>query len=168
MDQLILMRHAKAVPAEGAPDDHARALAARGHADAAAAGVALARTGLAPTLALVSTARRTRETFDGVRPHLGDCAVRFVDALYDAEAETIFNIAVRDGAGTACVLVIGHNPGLHDLAAWLVRDAADGSRLARNVLAGFPTSAFAAFAVNGDVFRAPGARLLDAYAPRRD
>ena len=58
--QLILLRHAKAANAEAGMDDFARPLAERGLKDVAVVGRLLASHGLAPDLALVSPARRTR------------------------------------------------------------------------------------------------------------
>ena len=66
MRQLILMRHAQAVGAAPAGGDRERALSAAGRAEAVRIGQALKARGVRPDLAMVSAARRTRETWTGV------------------------------------------------------------------------------------------------------
>ncbi len=63
MHQLILLRHAKAVP-EGKGPDHERALTDIGRAAATAIGQAMKKAGLAPEVVLVSTATRTQGTLE--------------------------------------------------------------------------------------------------------
>jgi phosphohistidine phosphatase len=161
MKDLILLRHAKAVAADGAPDDRARALTERGRRDAKAAGDALREARAAADAVLVSSAARTRETAAVALQGLGLPEPTFLDDLYLAEPETIW--AAAQAAGAARVLVVGHNPGLHDLAAHLVRQSGDRSRLARAVEEGFPTSAFAIFALDGDVLAAAAPRFITAW-----
>jgi phosphohistidine phosphatase len=140
MRQLILFRHAKAVPADGHPDDFERELAATGRTDAPLVAKALADAGAAPTVALVSEARRTRETWEAARQAFPKTEAVFLGSLYLAPAETLLLEAERVGA--ANVMVIAHNPGLHELAARLAhRNASDDVR----VRAKFPTAACALF-----------------------
>ena len=165
MRTLILMRHAKAVRAHEADSDKARGLTERGRREAAAAGAAMAAAGLKPDLALVSTSQRTRETAAHALPNF-TLETRFEEALYHAAPESIWDaFAACDGA---CVVVIGHNPGMAELASGLVRQAHDGSKLAREFSGHFPTAAFAAFEVKGDLMRAAGPRLFAAWKPERD
>ena len=161
---LILMRHAKAVKGGEAPSDEARALAPRGRRDAAAAGAALAEAGLAPTLALVSTATRTRETAEYALQGLR-LETRFEDALYHAAPEGLWDAFMACDAES--VVLIGHNPGMGDLVAQLIHQAHDGSKLARDFAGHFPTAAFAAFEIRGDLMRAAGPRLIAAWKPER-
>ena len=89
--RLMLLRHAKAEKAEPGERDHERALNDRGHKDAARIGAYLAKHALVPDAVLVSTARRTRETWDGVAQALsGKPAVRFEERLYNGTAATAF------------------------------------------------------------------------------
>ncbi|MFT3729399.1 MAG: histidine phosphatase family protein [Terricaulis sp.] len=165
MRTLILLRHAKAVRAHEAPDDKSRMLTGRGRREATEAGVAMAAAGLKPTLALVSTAVRTRET---AAFGLADFRLeqRFEDALYHAAPEGIWDaFAASDGES---VVVVGHNPGVGELASILVHQAHDGSKLARDLSGHFPTSAYAAFEIRGDLMRAAGSRLLSAWKPDRE
>jgi phosphohistidine phosphatase len=115
MRQLVLIRHAKAVAA--AADDFDRALAAEGREAASRVAAALAAAGAAPEIALVSDARRTRETWELAKPSFGAAEEKFLHSLYDAPAETLMQAAERAGANA--VMVVGHNPGLHDLASRL-------------------------------------------------
>jgi phosphohistidine phosphatase len=115
MRQLILVRHAKAVPAGGQIDDFDRPLADQGRSEAPTVARKLAAAGAAPQLALVSTARRCRETWAAMQDAFPGVEAKFIEDFYDAPAE-----ALLEGAGAAGlerVLVLAHNPGLHELAA---------------------------------------------------
>jgi phosphohistidine phosphatase len=67
---LILIRHAKSDWEHPALDDHDRPLNARGQRSAPRIGAWLAAQGLAPDAVLCSTARRTRETWQGIATRL--------------------------------------------------------------------------------------------------
>lgn len=164
MRTLILLRHAKAVQAHEAPSDKARGLTGRGRRDAAAAGAALEDAGLRPTLALVSTAERTRQTAELALANTA-AEARFEDALYHAAPESLWD-AFCD-ADAESVIIVGHNPGVAELVAMLVQQAHDGSKLAREFAGNFPTAAFSAFEVRGELMRAAGPRLIAAWKPTR-
>lgn len=121
--RLILMRHAKSDWGSPAIADHARPLNARGRRNAPAMGDWLRQHGYLPETALVSTARRTRETWQGLGLR---AKPRFSDALYHAAPEDM--LAELRNAHGACVLLLGHNPGIAELAAALVADAPDHPR----------------------------------------
>jgi len=166
MRTLILLRHAKAVRAHEADSDEERGLTGRGRRDAAAAGAAMEDAGLKPALALVSIAERTRQTAEN---GLADFSleIRFEDALYHAAMEGVWDAFAASDAES--VVIVGHNPGIGELVAHLVRQAHDGSKLAREFSGHFPTAAFAAFEIRGDLLRAAGPRLIAAWkAPRSD
>lgn len=165
MRTLILLRHAKAVRAHEAPSDEARGLTGRGRREAALAGAAMEDAGLKPTLALVSSAERTRETAEHGLQNF-KLETRFEDALYHAAPEGIWDAFTASEAES--VVVIGHNPGIGELASMLVHQAHDGSKLARDLSGHFPTAAFAAFEIRGDLLRAAGPRLLTAWKPDRE
>jgi phosphohistidine phosphatase len=142
MSTLYLLRHAKAVPQD--PDgDAARALAERGRKAAAAMGRFLATLAPAPVLVLCSTSRRTRQTLDLVVPFLAEPPqLLFEEGLYLAEARQLLTRLRRVPAGTASVLLVGHNPGMQELAARLAEGTGGpASRLET----GFPTAALAEF-----------------------
>jgi phosphohistidine phosphatase len=107
--RLLLLRHAKAVPS--AASDHARELSRRGLRDAVAVGQAIVRQGWRPDVALVSDARRTRETFEGLALGKGT-VLRLERTLYDATPETILKTIAQAGSEAGTLLVVGHNPGI--------------------------------------------------------
>jgi phosphohistidine phosphatase len=162
---LILFRHAKAVRAHEANSDEARGLTGRGRRDAAAAGAAMEDAGLKPTLALVSKSERTRETAAFGLQNFA-LETRVDGALYHAPPEGIWDAFIASDAES--VVIVGHNPGMAELVSILVHQAHDGSKLAREFAGHFPTAAFAAFEIKGDLLRAAGPRLVAAWKPVRD
>jgi phosphohistidine phosphatase len=165
MRTLILLRHAKAVRAHEADSDEERGLTGRGRRDAAAAGAAMEDAGLKPTLALVSIAERTRQTAEHGLANF-KLEKRFEDALYHAAPEGIWDAFSSSDAPS--VVIVGHNPGIGELASRLVHQAHDGSKLARDLSGHFPTAAFAAFEIKGELLRAAGTSLIAAWKPARD
>lgn len=113
MKRLILMRHAKSRWDSPGIEDHARPLNGRGRSSARLMGNWLRAHDFLPDQALVSDARRTRETFAG----LGiACDTAFLPALYLAGQEQMLRI-LRQATGEV-VLMLGHNPGI----GWLAQD----------------------------------------------
>lgn len=142
MKTLYVLRHAKAAP-EASGGDAARPLVKRGRKAAKAMAEFLRGLKPTPELILCSPAARTRETLEIMLTALQPTpAVNFEDRLYLASAERLFERLRGLPPKTQSVLLIGHNPGLHELTARLV---ADPSPLA----AGFPTAALAALDVSG-------------------
>ena len=139
MRRLILLRHAKADRAQPGERDIDRRLVERGRKEAALIGGYMASHGLTPERVLVSPAVRTQETWKfasaGGRPA---SAAATVERLYDASAQTIFAVVKDAPVAARCVLVVGHNPGVHELALALI---ASGDIEAREQLAEkLPTS----------------------------
>lgn len=170
MRQLLLLRHAKSSWDDAALPDKDRTLTPRGRRAAAAMRLAMRDLGLAPDLVLVSTARRTQQTLEALEPWDDTPLIEPMDQLYLASASQLL-ASLRAVAETVrSVMVIAHNPGLHDLALELcghppptaAKDAADS--LAR----GFPTAGLAEFVVSVPWSRlAPGqARLVRFLTPR--
>ena len=135
MDRLILLRHGKAEADAPTGQDFDRALTDRGRRDAALVAQALAEADLAPDLALVSPAARARETWEQAAPFFPCAKVEWAPALYNIDPQAILDLAA--GQAPRTVMVVGHNPGLGDLAAFLAREAGAGE------LHGFPTGAAA-------------------------
>jgi len=99
--RLILLRHAKSEKPEGGMSDHARRLNARGKSDAPMIGAYMARHALIPDLVLVSTAERTRQTWERVAAALPTLPpVVYEERLYNAGAEAIIAL-VKGTAATA-------------------------------------------------------------------
>jgi phosphohistidine phosphatase len=113
---LVLLRHGKSDWSGGEPD-HERPLAPRGRRQAAEAGRWLAAHVGHLDLALVSTAARAAATWDVASAELADPPpVRHEESAYAASAGTLLGLlrALPDDVGT--VVLVGHNPGLEDLA----------------------------------------------------
>jgi phosphohistidine phosphatase len=148
MHRLILMRHAKTERAAASGLDRDRALTQRGREDALLMGRVLFEKGLRPDLALVSTATRTRQTWELMQEAFGDVEVRMEPALYNASSDTLRRHVEAAEEEAGCLLVLAHNPGVHMLAhQYLIESAASPSVMDR-MAAGFPTAAAAAFEVD--------------------
>jgi len=170
MRQLLLLRHAKSCEGDPQLPDHARKLNARGRQDAAAMRQAMRELGLAPDIVLVSTAARTIETLEKLNPWDETPLIEAMESLYLAPAARMLSI-LRDTPKTArSVLVIGHNPGLHQLAILLVGPQAvtDKHSAARRLAESYPTAALAEFAIAGPWHRLDvgGGKLLRFLTPR--
>ena len=122
MKRLILMRHAKTEPWTEGIDDFARALTPVGNEAAEIMAKALKGEGWSPEKAILSTARRTRETGSHLSRIFGACEMVLEDDLYLAGERGIADI-ISDHDGARTLIIIGHNPGLHDLAVRLLREA---------------------------------------------
>ena len=150
MRRLILFRHAKAEPRSPGGQDIERPLSPRGRDDAAIMGAVLARAGLAPDLALVSPARRARDTWQWARDAFPDAAMEVRSGLYNAAPEGVAAEldAGTDGAGT--VMVVGHNPGLQELAVSLLSDGDASAADIDRVSADFATATAVALRIDVD------------------
>ena len=113
---LYLLRHAKSAWDRPLPD-HERPLAARGIRDATAAGKLLARQGWRPDLVLCSTAERTRLTWQRATD-AGAAAgeIRYVEEIYEADTEDLLELVQQSSEEVGSLMLIGHGPGLPDLA----------------------------------------------------
>lgn len=116
---LILMRHAKSDWDDPLLSDIDRPLNARGRASAPAIGQWLADRGHVPGEAIVSSARRTQETWNLMAELFPGTAARTDRALYHAAAQTM--LSVLKGAREPVTMMIGHNPGIADFAGRLAR-----------------------------------------------
>lgn len=190
--RLVLLRHAKS----DWPDvpDHDRPLAKRGRRDAPVAGRWLKREGYVPELVLCSTARRTRETWKLAASEIGASPqVRYEPEAYAATAGTLLELIHGIPARCDTALLIGHNPGISQLAVLLAEpwedarapqqgeapphpeDTASKQQLKapaapgplQRAKAGFPTAAAAVLEFQGDWSSLdPGqARMLDFAIP---
>jgi phosphohistidine phosphatase len=145
MQRLIILRHGDAEKPHAGMDEFDRGRTPEGRAEAARAARLLAEVGAVPALAIVSDARRARETWEAAAPVFPGAEVRFDHALYNAPVHVLMAAADAALAETGAVMLIGHNPGLHGLALDLSRY--DGASQALG--AGFPTGAAAVFAFEG-------------------
>lgn len=150
--------------------DHARPLNARGRQAAVAMRAAMQRMGLAPDLVLVSSARRTLQTLERLQPWDEAPEVRPLDALYLAGTGQLLEVIRAVPEARRSVLLIGHNPGLHDLATLLVGPAAmaQPDAVTQRLAQGYPTGALAVFAVPEpwNELDEGGGRLEHFFGPR--
>ena len=168
MKALYLLRHAKSSWADGDLADHDRPLAPRGRKATRSLARYIAEGGIEPALVLCSTAARARETLDGVSPFLGDDLDVWHEAdLYGASAKEFLRRLRRLPPAVPSVMVVGHNPGLEDLALSLV-GGGDDTALA-GLHAKFPTGALASFLIPDSWAElAPGQATLTAFVVPRD
>ena len=119
--RLLLLRHAKSAWPENVAD-HDRPLAERGRKAAPLIGAYMAREKLIPDLALVSPARRGRETWDIVRKDLPKTITHHdAPGIYEVPADAILEVIRTVEPGVRILLLVGHNPGMEDLAALLAK-----------------------------------------------
>jgi phosphohistidine phosphatase len=120
MRRLMLLRHAKTERAEPGARDHDRKLTKRGRADAPLIGAYMARHGLVPDTALVSPAKRAQETWALVAPCFAKTpSVVDDERIYNATSEMLMGLIAETNPARA-LLLVGHNPGMHDLAVQLI------------------------------------------------
>jgi len=170
MHQLLLLRHAKSSWDDPKLDDRERPLAPRGRQAAASMRLVMRDTGLAPDLVLVSAARRTRETAEALEPWDETPLIELLDELYLAERDSLIRILNGIAVTVRSVLVVAHNPGLHDLALTLAgaQTANHADEDMRRLSRGFPTGALAEFSIatSWDKLGAGGGRLQRFLVPR--
>jgi len=148
MHRLILMRHAQAEPNSPSGGDEARPLSAVGRNEALLMGRALAERGLKPDLALVSSAVRTRQTWEQMHDAFGDVEVRDEPRLYNAPADVLRGFVEASEEEAGCLLVLAHNPGVHALAGDYLSESAASPGILDRLAGGFPTGAAALFTVD--------------------
>jgi len=148
MHRLILMRHAQAEASSPSGGDETRPLSGIGRNEALLMGRALAERGLKPDLALVSSAVRTRQTWDQMHDALGDVEVRDEPRLYNAPAEVLRRFVEDSEDEAGCLLVLAHNPGVHVLATEYLTESAASPAVLERLTGGFPTGAAALFTVD--------------------
>lgn len=133
------MRHAKSDWFSGDGDDFSRPLSDRGIRDARQMGRWLVEGDHLPAAILSSPSRRTRQTLALMADGAGlDLAARteWLDELYHASTGSLRSLLQQQGS-RAAVMVLGHNPGLEELLAFLV----DDDRTIASHAKSFPTAA---------------------------
>lgn len=166
MHQLVLLRHAKAARPNIEFSDHDRPLLPEGKRAATAIGHLMRKCGLAPDVVLVSSALRTQETLEALeaaavwdeRPNIDT-----LPGLYMATTGQIREL-LRDLPETIrSVLVIGHNPGIHDSALGLAGPSSAKPELAR-LNEGYPTASLTEFLISTPWHKiAPGTATLQRF-----
>ena len=166
--RLYALRHAKSSWSDPSLGDHARPLAPRGEEALRRLRRHLARSAVAPDLVLCSSARRTTMTLDGIAAALpARIDTRIEDELYAASSRELLERLHRIADDVSGVMVIGHNPGLEDLALLLVGPADGG--VYRRMATKFPTGALATLTFSGSWAKlAPGTATLESFVVPRD
>ena len=166
MKRLFLLRHAKSSWDDPELDDHERPLAPRGRRAAKLLAGYLSRERVAPALVLCSAARRTRETLERIAPALGeDVRVEIERELYAASERRLLERLRSVGEDVDSVMLIGHNPGVEQLALLL---AGSGQKLDA-VRRKYPTAALATLEFSGPwrELGPSGAELTDFVTPKQ-
>lgn len=147
---LLLMRHAEAESGFGI-EDIDRPLTDRGRSQAENVGRLLAAQGYVPDHVLCSSARRTRQTLEGVLGALEPSRspeTDFSEAVYSAGTDTLLELITYVPAEAGTVLVVAHNPTVAQLAAEF---------LEKPLPAGYPPATVAAVALEVEwLYAAPG------------
>lgn len=135
MRRLMLLRHAKTERDSPTGRDRDRRLDERGRTDAGVIGDWMVRHSALPDRVLVSTAVRTRETWDLLPEAIRRIPVEHVGELYMAEPSDILEVIHTVQDEPKRLLIIAHNPGLHEIAVALTKhgDAAARHELNRNL-----------------------------------
>lgn len=145
--RLVVLRHARAEAF--AADDADRHLTERGRDDATARGRWLAGVTGVPALALVSSAVRTRETWELVSAELdGEVEVRVEEALYGASPDAVLDLLRQLPESVTSVVYVGHNPTAADLAVTLDDGSGDPAGFAR-LSGGLPPAGVAVYDLAG-------------------
>ena len=148
MRRLMLLRHAKTENDAPSGRDQDRRLDHRGHHDAAEIGRWIGRNPPFPSLVLVSPAVRALQTWEVAWEAMKEVVpaphVELMAELYGADVSQLLE-TIRDAASVdpKRLMVVGHNPGMHELAVALggSGDPAGRSALAENL----PTAGLAIF-----------------------
>jgi phosphohistidine phosphatase len=166
--RLILLRHAKSSWGDLSLPDEERPLAPRGERAVELLRAHLRGRGVGVDLVLCSPARRTRETWAGIRAGLPSTPeVRFVPDVYEATANGLLHLLREVDRDVGTVLLIGHNPGMAQLAERLV-GGGDATALDR-LEQGFPTGGLATLSLPVEwADLAPSAARLEEYVRPRD
>lgn len=170
MKTLYVLRHAKAERDAPSGEDYDRPLAPRGRDDAARLGRSLT---VRPDLIVTSSAKRTLETVQHLTAHWPEPpAIRAEETLYLAPASRLLETVRQLPATAHSVLLVGHNPGIGDLAAQLAHQTpgAAPSEMLRRLRLKFPTCALATFEISAENWADAGpdlARLI-AFATPKD
>ena len=143
MKKIILMRHAKSSWSNPGHSDKERPLNNRGQRAAALMGGWLAKSGLHPEHAIVSSSRRTQETWQAMAPLIEPltCGPAVEDALYLAGPETMLDLLRATPDAASSVLMIAHQPGTGALTQLLSGD--DICARCSRAFSHFPTAAVA-------------------------
>lgn len=168
MRRLMLLRHAKSDWSTPGQRDHERPLNPRGREAAGKMGAYMVRHALIPDLVVASTAKRVVETLDlllgAFEPEPRQVAE---GAVYEAGPNALLDIVKATPGAIHNLMLIGHNPGLGELAALLIASGEVEAR--QRLLEKFPTAGLAVidFALDDWAKLHPRAGRLDRFVVPR-
>jgi phosphohistidine phosphatase len=121
MRRLLLLRHAKAERSDPGMQDLSRVLIERGRKDAAKIGAYMAGHALVPDRVVLSPSARTQETWKYASAAFKPApAAMSAERLYDATPHDIIGVVSDSPAAAHTLMLIGHNPGLHEAALMMI------------------------------------------------
>lgn len=168
MKTLYLLRHAKSSWKDPRRDDFDRPLSKRGRAAAQDIGKFLAEHAIAPAHILCSPARRTRETLERAQKKWHrTTSIDYERSLYLADQASLAEHLRRLSDVLPSVMLIGHNPGLQNLALMIV---GDDDPLRPQVNEKFPTGALLVLSLSIERWRdvAPASGRIERLVLPRD
>jgi len=142
MRRLMLLRHAKSDWSTPGQRDHERPLNPRGREAAGKMGAYMVRHALIPDLIVASTAKRVVETLDLLLAAF-EQEPRHVPegAVYEAGPNALLDVVKETPRAVHSLMMVGHNPGLGELAALLIASGEVEAR--QRLLEKFPTAGLA-------------------------
>lgn len=138
MLRLMLFRHAHADRPAGL-DDHERPLSEQGRLQARRMGAYISEQKLVPGIFIVSTSRRTQETWaEAVSAGAITAPKANESRIYESSAGDLLEVVRAQSSEHASIMLVGHNPGVGRLAAWLTGSAepAAAARLQQEFVVG--------------------------------
>ncbi len=121
MLHLHLIRHAKAAVNSKSGSDIDRQLAPKGIRQLLSLQDYLQKSEHQVSEIYVSSAKRTRETYNGIKDHF-KCVVHFKNELYLASLQELHQLVSGINDNHKSILIIGHNGGLSELASYYAGD----------------------------------------------
>ena len=168
MRTLYVLRHAKSDWGDESLRDFDRPLNGRGWKAAKAIGREMRERGLTPDLVLLSPSARTTETLARVEEGFGANFEKVEErSIYLAETETLIELVRSAPAESNHLMVVGHNPGMHELVLVLANGPPD---LREQAASKFPTGALAeiSFDVSDWSDVAPGSGCIRSFLKPRE
>jgi phosphohistidine phosphatase len=164
---IILLRHGKSSWSDPTLADLDRPLAPRGERATRRIAKYVRQKKIRPAIVLCSPSLRTRQTLEAIAPSLDKgSSVEFVQELYGASEDELLRRLQALPESVDSAMLIGHNPGLQELALSLASRGTDLKRLEEK----FPTGALATLLVESRSWvdlRPGGGELVDYVVPRQ-
>ena len=166
--RLYLLRHCKSSWTDFSLPDHDRPLAPRGVRAGSAMNEHLRELGVRIDLAFVSSATRAQETAALVLDAVADVQETRSE-LYLASPRSMLGLVAEIDASVESLVLVGHNPGMHDLALLLSSHSPDHPARDR-LFEKYPTGALAEFELEADDWAAvsPAASTLTGFTRPKD